>query len=218
MDKIKLPTLFHGTDAKIVRMEPEMRSKYKEDCILVLDYLYPFFEMNAIDMKIMIGDEKCTKFPMFWKAFCCIGGFKNGNTMYQYDNFYLTNIKSRAIDYAYSSFAGGELGMMAYVIYQAALKIGFKNWNPSTDVKSAAKRITNFAEQSPEPVLFSFEDIDVNYLKLENGDDLTSSRINSLIKGSVGRSYLYDREIKLDLSSAEILKPIPDFEKMIKVK
>lgn len=217
MDKIKIPTLFHGTDAKNIRMTPEMRSKYKDDCILVLDYLYPFFEMNSKDMGKMLGDEKCTKYPMFWKAFICIGGFMNGNTTYQYGNFYLTNIKSRAIDYAYSSFAGGELGMMAYEIYQAALKIGFKNWNPSSDVESAAKRIMDFAEIPPEPVLFSFDDIDVNYLKLENGDDLTSSRINSLIKGSVGRSYLYDKEMKLDLSSAEELKPIPDFEKMIEV-
>jgi len=217
MAEIHLPPLFHGSDAKIVRMEPEMRSKYKDDCILVLDYLYPFFEMNPIDMGKLIGDEKCTKYPMFWKSFICLGGFKNENTMYQYEKFYLTNIKDRAIDYAYSSFAGGELGMMAYEIYQAALKVGFKNWNPSTDVKSASKRITDFAEQPPEPVLFSFEDIDVNYLKLENGDDLTPSRINCLIKGSVGRSYLYNKEMKLDPSLAEKLKSIPDFEKTIKI-
>jgi len=213
---VSQPVLYHGTDARLVRMNADERKDYAYDCHLIIDYLYPFFEMNPIKMGQLLGDEHLNKNPLFWKAFTCVGGYKNKNAQYQYGSFYLTNMKDRAIAYAYNSFAGGELGLMAYELYLGALKVGFEDFNPSHEIESAAQRVFKFAESPSIPVLFSFKDYDSQYLRMEDGDELESDDLEDL--KSVGVSLRYEKQILLDAESAVLLKQIPNFEELKRIK
>lgn len=204
----KLPTLYHGTDARIVRMSAEERKEHKQHCMLVVDFLWPFYDRSIFEIANLIGDEQMTKRPLFWKAFICIGGYKNRNQQYQYEHFSLTNMKERAEAYAYNSFAGGELGLIAYELYQGAKEIGFDGWNPTDEVISAARNIADFAEDVHEPVLFSFDDYDLGLLRMEDGKDLSELSWQSMATGSVKCSLRYLGNAKLDISRATLLKPL----------
>jgi len=216
MESVSKTILYHGTDARIVSMNAEERKDYTRDCHLIIDYLYPFFEMNPLKMGHLIGDEHLDKNPLFWKAFICVGGYKNKNAQYQYGSFYLTNRKDRAVAYAYNSFAGGELGLMAYELYQGALKACFQKWNPTHEIESAAKRIFDFAESPSSPILFSFTDYDSECLRMEDGQKLDREDLDDL--NIAGVSLRYEKEIVLDVKSATILKHLSDFDELKRIK
>ena len=57
------PTLYHGTDDRILKMSDEERKAFKNDCIMVSDYLWsifkPYYETNIMVPINLPGYEGC---------------------------------------------------------------------------------------------------------------------------------------------------------------
>ena len=99
--------------------------------------------------------------------------------LYQYGSFYLTTNKMTALNYAQRSFAGGEIGLMAYSLIEGTEIINFTDYNPDESLKNKINRIKEFGEEGKEcPVIVTFNNIDLSCLQNEDGtplpiDDIT---------------------------------------------
>ena len=215
--------LYHGTDSRILAMNSDERSAFKQDCLLAVDYLWPFFEpyfhghckvplnkpgmegCTTIESKMMElktplhFDQNQTVFYNLWDALNRIDAQKRGVDDYQYDDFYLTNMLDRAINYAERAFAFGEIGLNAYRLLVAALMIQFSDWNPDEKTAQAIARIKEFGEAASSPVILVFTNYIPENLRDEKGDELLDILLPSH-KGCAGMSYRYLGE--LDVSSA----------------
>ena len=203
-DTFNIPPLFHGTDARMVQMSETERKEYKVLCSLSIDYLWIFFESyNANYTKMMELKELLNSandpnlFANVMDKISIVGGMKNGNPSYQYNHFYLTNVRDRACNYAHRAFAGGEYGLIVHRLYTAVNIIGFKDWAPSKDVKEAISTIERFANDKKQPVIFEFTNLDPELLELENGRPIDLHNLND-----VGVSLRYSKDVKLDINKA----------------
>lgn len=132
-----LPTLYHGTDARLVEMTTKERIQYMLSCRKVIDHLWPFIlplleqeqrETIIHGQTVFVWDEKIEKYknniikktnnPFGYynvrDAITCVQAMKNGNSQYQYGNLYLTSLKEKAFDYARMAFYRGEYGKNAF--------------------------------------------------------------------------------------------------------
>lgn len=175
-DNIQENTLFHGTDRRVIEMSDNERMEYLDDCSRSIDYLWPFYEpIYKKDLTIgvlkerLISDEDISVWYNLCNALTCNNARLNGNQSYQYGDFYLTTEEWKAENYARRAFAGGEKGLIAYRMYDAAQRIKFDNWYPSTEVARAFKRIKDFAECKEEPIVLAFNNLDIKYMSDAKG-------------------------------------------------
>lgn len=222
---IKVPLLYHGTDARIVEMSSTERQQYLKKCRQVVDYLFPFYNELASTfetveklycgqkiytqeslLKIKYGDKLKSIPGLYYnlnEKITMMQAQMNGNKQYQYGSFYLTSDRRIAFNYAVDSFAGGELGLVAYRFIQGLDIVVFDNFNPSTELLQSIKTIQDFAsdEQQDNPVIFTFKDIDIADLLDEEGNRLASD-----FNFKFGRSFRYLKDVHLSLENAEFLK------------
>lgn len=140
---------------------------------MVIDYLWPFFE------PYVLGGEKeaelftllqYEKDPQQWKdvntAIRFIRGMKSDHSQYQYqiDTLYLTCDKSMAEGFALRSYAGGEIGFITLQLINSLPLMQFDNWNPNESVSKAINQIVAFASSTPEPIVFTFNNLDIEDL------------------------------------------------------
>lgn len=212
---MKHTSLYHGTDARMVRMSDSQRAAYKKGCFLVIDYIWDVFR-DEYDYHFMksfqqpLGYVAKTAGPWHpWlrlvHAMNHIGGYKNGNEHYSYNSFYLTGLRDRAIDYARDSFAGGESGMIVYDIAKVMDVLQPSCWKPTGAIAEAIKTIEEFGDAPATPVLFQFDDIALSMLQTESGNSDPKMVALALESGSL--RYLGD--VVLDLSKAEFLNLPP---------
>lgn len=200
--KMNLPTLYHGTDLRIVLMTEEERRTFKEYCKKVLDYMWKIYE-NSYD-EISSGKFKdvlgVTKWHNLCNALTVSSANHNGNEQYQYDSFHLTTMKVKAEDYARRAFAFGEIGLAAYRMYVAAISLNL----PIKEIEEA-KHIVRFATDynKIKPVVFEITDLDVNLLEVEKIKslqhviDVFGDRL-----GDIDLTFHYHGKINLDPSNA----------------
>ena len=220
---IKLPTLYHGTDARIVRMTEAERLQYLNGCNQVIDYLFQFYkpllenvkveeQINGMTCyvfkpkievqykKLFIENDMKALFYLLHEKISMIDWSKNGAQLYQYGSFYVTKNKERAQDFAYKAYAGGELAMNAYYLIKGIEFIQFPDYNPSKEVKNAITTILDFSKKGKEePVVFALDDLNREHLFEEDGKEVDWSL------GFITSNLRYTGEIKLDLSKAEFL-------------
>lgn len=202
----KVPILYHGTDAKIVLMSENERQEYKEACDTAIKYIWTLFQpYHEKDMmlrcfKPALGYEENQKLYLdLMSAMNCLGGKMRGNEFYQYDAFYLTRLRWRAENFAHKAFAGGEYGTTAYRLYKAAKVIDFKNWNPDKTVTDALMRIASMAEKKPQPIVFSFENLNPDYLMTEHAMPYTEDLYDVI------DNVRYIGKIELNINKADWL-------------
>ena len=161
--------LYHGTDLRIVKMTEEERASYRKDCIKVSEYLWSIYKESydaIIDgkYKSILGE---TGWHNLANAIIMCSANHNNNEQYQYNTFHLAKSRIKAENFAISSFAFGEIGLIAYRMYDAAriLKIQIAD----KDVQTAADRIANFAEDDDnfQPVIFEMQDLDIDSMTME---------------------------------------------------
>lgn len=203
--KLVIPTMYHGTDARIVRMSSEEITKLKERCTEALHYMWslykPFSTSYYEPLKKYLD---CEKDPDFYfklvdKLNCC-SAMHRGKEEYQYEYLYLTNSKDRAKGYARRAYAFGEIGEVTYIMYLAAKKIKFKDWNPTDEILNTLEFIKDFAEGQSEPVVLKFDNLDPLYFETDHGKPISRSYLE-FSEGSMF-SFRYIKPIKLDLSNA----------------
>lgn len=193
---------YHGTDARIVEMSNEERYRHKLDCVLVVRSLsaifLPYrFEFDALRKLFDDYSDKRDFLNELLSTLRHIRSFINGNELYQYNCFYLTNDVSRAAEFAKASFAFGEIGSFAYTLIKAYRHLLDK---PHLDCESssAIKRVLAFAEAEPSPVVFEFSDIDRNDLLDERGNSIDWALLEELPKGfQINVRYLGPVDLKV---------------------
>ena len=82
----------------------------------------------------------------------------------------MSKLRFKAERYARKSFAFGEIGLIAYRMYDAARILNFPIHTYSDDIQRAALRIAQFAEDSENvrPVIFKINDLDMDLLEVES--------------------------------------------------
>ena len=174
---------YHGTDLRLAKLSDEERAIYKKDCMQVIDYMWQFFgpiyQRDAMIKELkepLDFYEDSTLYYNLQDALTRNNARKIGNQLYQYDCFYLTSLKKFAKDYAYKGFAGGEIGLTAYRMIEAANKIKFDGTKLSNDIRASIDRITTFAETPAQPVIFVFNNLEKEYIEMEDGSKIDWSR------------------------------------------
>ena len=222
MELIKSIPFYHGTDARMIEMTETDRQQYLDDCNDVINYLSQFYlpllEMELTDEEY---EGKQIKFhrPLFEiryrKVFeernalnlyinikeklHMLESRNNNSGLYQYGSFYLTTNKMTALNYAQRSFAGGEIGLMAYRLIEGTEIINFTDYNPDESLKNKINRIKEFGEEGKEhPVIVSFDNVDFNCLSYENGNPL---KIKEGIPELIGSHFRFNKpeELKWDV-------------------
>lgn len=200
--KLVIPTMYHGTDARIVRMSNEKITKLKEQCTEALHYMWSFFKPlydkdRETLMRSLDFDNKPEDYYKLMDKLNCCSAMHNGIEEYQYEALYLTNSIERAKGYARRAYAFGEIGEVTYIMYKAAMKINFSDWNPTEAVSYTLNFIKDFAEEDSEPVVIKVENLDPLYFEMDNGG-LVRQRMLEFSPGKTC-SFRYVKTIELDL-------------------
>lgn len=203
--KLIIPTMYHGTDARIVRMSNEKITKLKEQCTEALHYMWSFFkplydkDRETLMRSLYFDNRPEVYYKLMDKLHCC-SAMHNGREEYQYEALYLTNSIERAKGYARRAYAFGEIGEVTYIMYKAAMKIKFKEWNPTEAISNTLNFIKDFAEEDSEPVVIKIENLDPLYFEMDNGG-LISQDMLEFEPGDMF-SFRYVKAIQLDLNYA----------------
>lgn len=217
-------TFYHGTDARMVRMSEKERLQYLNSCNLTIDYLFELYEplLEEVTIETQVNGMTCYvpnyKIDIEYKQLFfennkeivyrnliekifMIKERNRGNQSYQYGYLFLTRDPSSAIDYARRSFAGGELGLIAYRLLEGMEFINFPEFSPSKEVQKAIEEVKEFGKEGlEEPVIITLDNLDIGQLLTEDGEQINMT----FVKMGVG-SYRYNGKIVLDLNKAEFL-------------
>lgn len=186
--------LYHGTDAKMIRMSKEQRQAHKSYCKQAIEFLYPiykakFYDGNSGDYWGSIYktslDKETTENLI--KALNCYRKMLIDHPLYQYPEgvIFLTHNYHEAEVYAEKSFAGGEFGHIAYYMCKAA-NILFPDLEPDKETSSAIKYVLEFGNKEREPVVKTVKNFKIKLLKDENGGSILGHSSNN------GFRYPYD--------------------------
>ena len=170
-----IPFLYHGTDARIIRMTEEERNLYIDTCHIVVNYLWSFFKPLFKDNKlgqykeILSSEETPYLYLNVSEKLSMVDMMLNGRQQYQYGDLYLTSRDFSATSYSRSSFAGGEIGLIAFRMIEAAEIIGFEGLYDNTDAIAAIETVKKFALDESEPVVLKVRDLAPEYLQEDTG-------------------------------------------------
>ena len=220
-------TLYHGTDARIVAMPQEERLLYIDNICKVVDYLWGLYKplfLEKVNKEISLPDGTKGFYPVpviesyktlfqekgrlntyinLYQKLGMLDAREHGSGFYQYGGLYLTGVEHVAEDYARSSFAGGELGLIAYRLLEGLDVIDIASFAPNKEMLNHINTIKEFsAEGKEDPVVFALDNLELEYLLMENGDTIRENMDLS------HAHYRYLKDITFDLSSAKHLKAI----------
>ncbi len=172
--------LYHGTDAKMIRMSKEQWQAHKSYCKQAIEYLYPIFKAKFYDgnsgdywgsiYKTSLDKETTENLI---KALNSYRRMLLDHPLYQYPEgvIYLTPNRQEAIAYAEKSFAGGEFGHIAYYLCKAANML-FPDLKPDKETSSAIKYVLEFGNKEREPKIMTVRNFEIKLLKDENGGSI----------------------------------------------
>lgn len=208
--------LYHGTDARIVRMDDSQRQDYFDSCMIAGNYLYQvwkpyesdyddsrskpiFTSRGPIFRETLLDGKRDVNLMM---AIAYTGLRLNNCDLWQYGDVYATTMKEHAIGFARNAWAGGELGRFTYYMYDGICKFQIKEWDPTKEVKESLKKVIDFAEADPQPVLFTFKDVPKDFLLNQNGKPLGAGWYDK----NVGENFRFKKDkVKLNINDAEFL-------------
>lgn len=193
LDNLQLPPLYHGTDRKVLRMTDEQRYTHKACCKHVVDFIYPIF----LKLFRNNGNWDISKLGLGMKlescvidALGCLDSRTNRNENFQYpDNvLYLHSYRGCADSYAARSFAGGEIGYIAYFLCQAVINMSVSEFHLDEETENAMQKVLAFGNEGKYPVVITLNNLDFKFLRNENGSIITDLNFE-------GKSYRYLKPI-----------------------
>ena len=221
----KLPALYHGTDARFVRMSKEERMEYLNKCNKVIDYLWELFQplwqkeeqQVTLPNGVKIFDTSSRKIEHLKSLFINAGKhelynrllsrlsmvdlWKKGSKWYQYDFLCVTGDKDKAERYAKRSFAGGEFGYIVYDLICAAEFLNLFINKPLEEISFYINEIKMFSNIQ-EPIVIIIDDLESEFLYEETSDKPFSEISSDVIKHL---SFKYKQEYTLNLDNAYYL-------------
>lgn len=191
---------FHGTDKRIISMDSELRVKYRDICIDIADELRPYFPVSAVQLDLLEqlseGYEDPNIIANLSNALIVYDRGKTGDQRFQYDAFYLTTSALKACNYAKRAWMFGEIGMIAYRMYDAAIKFGLNPVKMQSDIKT----FLGFINGEAHPIVCIFNDIDRKNLLTETGEIVFDDALYD--------SFRYNDTVDFDKCK---IKSLPDF-------
>lgn len=217
--------LFHGTDARLISLSETERCAYIEGCIKAIKHLWSIFKPYYVTQELVETVIKGNKAfvlqrkiemykeyiinhsdSVYWynlyEKLSMLEANENGSQYYQYGDLYLTGDKNKARRYALSSFAGGEIGLIAYRLIQGAEILGWDSCNNDESLKKTIESIKSFAEAQVIPVVIPISDLDMDYLFYETGGSIKND--NKFLWTIM--SVRYTKEYTLSLEKAIYIK------------
>ena len=204
----KMPTLYHGTDYRFVRLSDDQRKVYTETCKMFIDCLSVFYlpHINNRDPNKtgFLSEETEKNNPKLTRRI--IDAMNNLMMMrfseeWEYGDFYLTSNKSKACIYAHQAFAGGELGFTAYHLIKGVELVGI-DFSNNEDVLNRINLIKLLAEREPKPAIYVFNDLLPEYLQPAFGGSLS----DYIQKGRIGiQEFRYKMPVNLSDRKPELL-------------
>lgn len=206
----KLPTLYHGTDYRFVKLSDDQRKVYTETCNMFIDCLSEFYlpyinnrdpdpnKTGFLNEEIEKNNPKLTH--------NIIDAMNNLMMMkfseeWEYGDFYLTSNKTSACVYAHNAFAGGELGFTAYHLIKGVELIGV-DFSKNKDIKNRVNLIKILAEGKAQPAIYAFDDLLPEYLQPAFGGCLS----NYIQNGRIGiQEFRYKKSVNLSERKPEML-------------
>ncbi|MGL5981037.1 MAG: hypothetical protein ACRCZY_09220 [Phocaeicola sp.] len=197
---------YHGSDARIINMAEEERDSFKKICFSVCEVLRPYFPLSTSHLGLfrepLHYEENTILYSNLLNALSLYDGLQNDSKFFQYDDFYVTNNRSRAESYANSSFAFGEVGLMAYRMVEVAREMGIeKVIHPAT--YALLNKVIDFAESEAQPIVVTFDDLDISLLKFENGNPID---FDYKVLSDTICSFRYKGNVIINESQVEHLK------------
>lgn len=177
---IKVPILYHGTDARFVTLPDNIRQGYKTICINMINFFLPKFHQFFLKpeeevAKAFLADSlesNPTILPDFQQSLAEIELSGQGCGDYQYEHFYVTSSWLQACIYAKDSFVGGELARHTYNFLRAAKLMGMLDDSQNKAIEDFYQVMNRIASEEPKPVIFTFKDIRPEDLLTEQGEKI----------------------------------------------
>ena len=191
-------TLYHGTDARMVSMKKDERNDFLSMVDRIISKLWEIYEpyyseFDQEKFSLPNGDKaykykrriellkdrfmNCGKEVVFYNLFeklSMLDSRYNMSGLFQYGCLYLASTKETATNYARRSFAGGELGLIAYRLIEGMDILCLPEWNPDSETQKDLARFLDFCEEEKaDPVIITIEGIDSDYLLSEDGGNAT---------------------------------------------
>ena len=223
----QLFTLYHGTDARIVSMTKDTRSTFLSKTDLIISRLWDVFKQyyteyvpkriirhgEVIDtyMRSIEQYKDCFEnigkpnlFSNLMEKLSMLEARYNGSGFYQYGSLYLAAVDDTAKKYARRSFAGGELGLIAYRLIEAMEVLQLPEWKPDAKTQGLIEEFMDFAaEEKADPVVITIDGIDSDNLLTETGNDI-SAELDFLKTFGYLPDYKFRYNGELNLSSYPI--------------
>ena len=169
----------------------------RKDCNAMIDSLWDYFGAIYSSGKITnlmaplnyYEDQRI--FHNLCNALNIISSEKNGNKQYDLGDFYVTTAEYKAVSYARSSFAFGEIGLRAYRMYEAIRELNFENWSPSDELAKFNADILNWDVSNVKDMNSMFESSefngDISNWDISNVKDMMYMFCNSKFDGDISQ-------------------------------
>lgn len=201
------PELYHGTDAKVLRMTEEERKERERLVYVALDYLWKFYE-NKLDANgILLNDFQSELINVLGKnnkdalLKACSNNYSRlkKSKVYEYGNLYVTNSPDRALEYANMSNVYGELGNICKIIYLSSVKLGYDFSDANNEQQKALDMLAVAVTEIPEPIVCIVRGLDINLIASEDAKPIKwEEQLSSLFStGEIGSfRYLGDYDLQ----------------------
>jgi hypothetical protein len=208
--QMNIPIFYHGSDARILRMPQKermlMHKTCKEVAAMLWQYYKPHCDGNGLlkDLRDYVPEQHKLYNALFDKV-SLWASYVDGASSYQYqdEGIYLTTEIYKARNYAYNSFAFGEVGSIAYRMIQGLDFYRFEDFKPNAEEADAINRVKQFAQGSPEPTVTIVDDVDTDYMIDIHNYNMTIDLSNiDLIQ-----DIRYTKDIDLKAKNTLLLKP-----------
>lgn len=167
MEKNLKTTLYHGTDDFIGFMSKEEREDMKKKCFLIIDVLSKIYDENNFE-KTYSGSES-KEINVILDYLIAAHSALKGNVFYEYNDIYLTNSIKDAIKFAKNAYHYGEIGTIAWKLYEGLNIVNYKLPPLSQEQQEALDSIICFAGHDSEPIIYAFNNLPIENLFEENG-------------------------------------------------
>lgn len=167
MEKNLKTTLYHGTDDFIGFMSKEEREEMKKKCFLIIDVLSKIYDENNFE-KTYSGSES-KEINVILDYLIAAHSALKGNVFYEYNDIYLTNSIKYAIKFAKNAYHYGEIGTIAWKLYEGLNIVNYKLPPLSQEQQEALDSIICFAGHNSEPIIYAFNNLPIENLVEKNG-------------------------------------------------
>lgn len=198
-DKCVMP-LYHGMDKRILSQSLQERQALKKACDVLIEYYHPI-----IDKFLEIHKYRDNPIPLMRSLIDCssVAFCKLCNaTLYQYDKVYLTGSLDKARNYARRAFMYGELGYVVKTFITACTVFKIHEPEKGKAVEEAYNKFQEFINDSSQPIVLVFQNIDKVLMKDERGEEINWRHVSASSRNDIfGCQYSF-RVNELDFSKA----------------